>query len=615
MTATVDEASLRLEFGSVFEEDRALSRIHEELSQRYQYLSGRQALGQYLTESEETELKELEELKGPEVINRQKSLIARLEKLTQLVGPEIIKQWEIEAKQLLENATAARHQQQPSAAAVGPAGNRLVLNEAATILCCICGVAIESNETRMCLDCVRARSDVTDSIPRQGVIHLCKPCGRYEGERQWLKCEWESKELLALCLKKIKAFGDGSKAPRLVDAKFVWTESHSRRIKIQLTLQKEVIRNTTLQQQMIIEFKVAYKQCEDCTKSQTPHLWIAQVQVRQRAEHKRSLLYLEQLILAHHAHENCVNIVDNPDGLDFQFGKVQHANNFVNFVRNFLPVKVQAKATQQVSHDCKNNTYHNKYTTLLEIAGVCRDDLVFLKKSTASKLGGCSQIMLCERVSTGIRLRDPFTLRGCDIDNENYWKEPFEAFMRRRDLSQFVVMNVEPVDFGTVNKAGVAGRFLTGMMSSTEEKSTVKKSWGALSKNVLVEVELCKQSDMGKVDSSIMTRSHLGHILRVGDFVECFDLTKSNSKEGEKEYDSFIEKVPYQVIIVRKVPEKKVAKLVNFDLKELPKASATGQDVKVSATMALAHQEFLQDLQDDDEMQKNLATLIQNMKI
>ena len=52
----------------------------------------------------------------------------------------------------------------------------------------------------------------------------------------WTTAELESKELLSLCIKKIK----GLSKVKLVDAGFVWTEPHSRRIKVKLTIQKEV---------------------------------------------------------------------------------------------------------------------------------------------------------------------------------------------------------------------------------------------------------------------------------------------------------------------------------------------------------------------------------------
>ena len=52
----------------------------------------------------------------------------------------------------------------------------------------------------------------------------------------WLTCALESRELLSMCLKKLK----GLNKVHLVDAGFVWTEPHSKRIKVKLTVQKEV---------------------------------------------------------------------------------------------------------------------------------------------------------------------------------------------------------------------------------------------------------------------------------------------------------------------------------------------------------------------------------------
>jgi nonsense-mediated mRNA decay protein 3 len=51
-----------------------------------------------------------------------------------------------------------------------------------------------------------------------------------------VSCSLESRELLAICLKRLK----GLSKVHLVDAGFVWTEPHSKRIKVKLTIQKEV---------------------------------------------------------------------------------------------------------------------------------------------------------------------------------------------------------------------------------------------------------------------------------------------------------------------------------------------------------------------------------------
>jgi nonsense-mediated mRNA decay protein 3 len=58
----------------------------------------------------------------------------------------------------------------------------------------------------------------------------------------WVRCALESAELLALCLKHIK----GLKRVKMIDAGFIWTEPHSRRLKVKLTVQKEVMNGTLL---------------------------------------------------------------------------------------------------------------------------------------------------------------------------------------------------------------------------------------------------------------------------------------------------------------------------------------------------------------------------------
>lgn len=48
---------------------------------------------------------------------------------------------------------------------------------------------------------------------------------------EWVACTLESRELLGLCLKKLK----GLQKVKLIDAGFVWTEPHSKRIKVQIS--------------------------------------------------------------------------------------------------------------------------------------------------------------------------------------------------------------------------------------------------------------------------------------------------------------------------------------------------------------------------------------------
>ena len=125
----------------------------------------------------------------------------------------------------------------------------------------------------------------------------------------------ESPQLLAVCLKKI----NGLQKVRLVNAEFIWTEPHSKRLKVNLTVQKEVrcrqprprpvatspicvvqscncsmrtrvlrgmmrqvLKNAKLQQEFVVEFVIRNQQCDECQRSYTAHTWKAIVQLRQK---------------------------------------------------------------------------------------------------------------------------------------------------------------------------------------------------------------------------------------------------------------------------------------------------------------------------------------------
>lgn len=90
---------------------------------------------------------------------------------------------------------------------------------------------------------------------------------------QWIKCSLESRELLGLCLAKLK----GLNRVRLIDAGFVWTEPHSKRIKVKLTIQAEVLGGAVLQQVFIVDFVVNGQFCEDCHRVEAKDFWKANV--------------------------------------------------------------------------------------------------------------------------------------------------------------------------------------------------------------------------------------------------------------------------------------------------------------------------------------------------
>jgi len=88
-----------------------------------------------------------------------------------------------------------------------------------------------------------------------------------------------------------------------------------------------------------IEYLVQHGQCLDCAKLAAKNTWKALVQVRQKVPHKRTFLYLEQLILKHNAPKDTISIKEVRDGLDFFYSSKSHALKMVEFFASVAPIK------------------------------------------------------------------------------------------------------------------------------------------------------------------------------------------------------------------------------------------------------------------------------------
>jgi len=100
--------------------------------------------------------------------------------------------------------------------------------------------------------------------------------------------------------------------------------------------------------------------CPDCHKAQSPHTWVASVQLRQHGVgHKRTLYYIEQVILRRGAHANVISLKELPDGLDFFFANASHAKRFVEFLIQIAPIRA-ARSKKLIAHDDRSNIYNYK---------------------------------------------------------------------------------------------------------------------------------------------------------------------------------------------------------------------------------------------------------------
>ncbi|GMK56739.1 hypothetical protein CspeluHIS016_0305790 [Cutaneotrichosporon spelunceum] len=460
------------------------------------------------------------------------------------------------------------------------------------ILCADCGTVISSaNGAGLCVGCLRNTIDITEGIPKEAVINFCRGCERFLSPPQtWVAAQPESRELMAICLKKIAR---PLQKVRLIDASFIWTEPHSRRIKLKITIQKEVLANTVLQQTFELTLVVHTGQCPQCTRLAAKNTWKASVQVRQKVTHKRTFLFLEQLILKHSAHKDTISISEKRDGLDFFYAERNHALKMCEFLASVVPVRVKG-SEQLISSDTHSNTSNYKFTYSVEIVPVCKDDLVCLPKSLAKQWGNITPLTLCSRVGNTIHLMDPTTLQQTDITAPVYWRQPFTPLAQVSDLVEFIVLDIEPI--------GVhRGKWVLADAQVTRSQ----RSGG-------------HQYDDGMGDDGIYhTRTHLGAILQPGDTVLGYDLTNANFNNDEFEALD-MHRIPNIILVKKTYPNRrKKSKPRNWKLKSMAKEAEDGIEQSGFGRGAVGrrggvdtknverdYELFLRDLEEDKEMRQ-----------
>ncbi|GAW03493.1 NMD3-domain-containing protein [Lentinula edodes] len=463
------------------------------------------------------------------------------------------------------------------------------------VLCADCGTPIVPNSANLCVACLRNTVDITEGIPKQASVSFCRNCERFLAPPQaWVLARPESSELLALCLKKLK----GLPKVRLTEAHFIWTEPHSKRLRVSLTIQKEVLTNTILEQTFEIEYLVQHGQCPDCAKLAAKNTWKALVQVRQKVPHKRTFLFLEQLILKHGAQKDTISVKEVKDGLDFFYSQRSHAIKMVEFLTGVVPVRSKA-SEQLLSSDTHSNTANFKYTYSVEIMPICKDDLVCIPPKQARQLGNISPLTVCTRVGSSIQLLDPATLQTCEITSAIYWRNEFNSLATVTDLVEFTVLDVE-ADGRSRGKfvladaqVALAGAFRSG--AGQDEDSMDYES-------------------AGYTNQIYHTRTHLGGILQPGDTALGYFLTNSNYNSDD--FASLpAERIPDIMLVKKTYPNRrKKNKSRGWKLRSIGKEAGeegeTGSGRGVVGRLGGRDQKkveedyehFLRDLEEDPEM-------------
>lgn len=237
-----------------------------------------------------------------------------------------------------------------------------------------------------------------------------------------------------------------------------------------------------------------------------------------------------------------------------------------------LQVKTSKKL---IGTDVKSNIANYKFTNLVEVVPLCKDDLVYLPQKLARNMGNISRLVLVKNISNLIHFVDPLTGQTASMNNDVYWRDPLRpiiTFARSR-LANFVVLGKEAVHV---------------------EENASKRSTARQRKRI-ASVTLAKESDLGVNDDQLDEMSHIGYLLKAGDVCIGYELKDAQIVDDEADRARSDRKLP-DVVVIRKIygsvatSESEVAKKRIFTLQRLD----------VDVTQALSSRAAKKDKEHDD---------------
>jgi nonsense-mediated mRNA decay protein 3 len=368
------------------------------------------------------------------------------------------------------------------------------------------------------------------------------------------------------------------------------------RLKVRLTVQREVQQGTILQQSFTVTFIVRNQQCIECQAEFRQGSWKALIQVRQRVSHKRTFLYLEQQIIKHGAHRGCLSIETFHDGMDFYFPDKGKGARFIAFLEGVVPMKFKA-SKKLVGTDDKSNISNFKYTYIVEICPLCKDDLLYLPVKMARKMGNISRLALIKSVSNVIHLIDPLTGQTATMESEVFWREPIRPLITaaRSRVTRYVVLGKEPV-------------FLRENVS--------KKTPGKKQKSRLASLTVAREEDLGRNDDQCEEQSTIGYLLKSGDVCVGYDMKDSQFVDDEAEAMRAAGKLP-NVVMLRKLyggvatgesdaAKQRIWRLQRLDVAAAEKATSARKEKNAAETADMDEEDFMQEVEADKEMRQNM---------
>eukprot|EP00526_Cylindrotheca_closterium_P000563 CAMPEP_0113619668 /NCGR_PEP_ID=MMETSP0017_2-20120614/9990_1 /TAXON_ID=2856 /ORGANISM="Cylindrotheca closterium" /LENGTH=546 /DNA_ID=CAMNT_0000529253 /DNA_START=128 /DNA_END=1768 /DNA_ORIENTATION=- /assembly_acc=CAM_ASM_000147 len=416
------------------------------------------------------------------------------------------------------------------------------------------------NNANQCGTCLAQNFDLKSELERgpSGAVHptiyQCRKCRRYQKTPTYYEaCEPESPELLAICLKHIPALQQhgSSKQYKVKEASWIWTEPHSMRFKVKLTVQA-LVQNVLVQQRVMVELHCGWQQCPDCNREFTNRTWLAKVQLRQRRQDhgQKGLATLEQALRGNaNIRKHVLSIDASREGLDFFFLNLPQAQMFSNYLRKIAPMKVSS-SIKLVSTDSHSNTAHRKHNITCELVPLCVQDLVVIEKTCKNnKLAG--RLALILKVKSVVHAISASPLRSnleqnmVEVSPDAFYKyeKSYRVLQASNRLTRFTVMDVELCDDNDHHHQDAIAEY--------------KGPHSGVDKYALADVQVVRESEYGDSTAEILCCvTHLGHLLQPGDTVLGYDLA---TFVGDGDWDAQLNSqfVVPDVVLVKKVTPKK----------------------------------------------------------
>ena len=102
-------------------------------------------------------------------------------------------------------------------------------------------------------------------------------------------------------------------------------------------------------------------------------------------------------------------------------------------------------------------------------------------------MGGIGPLILVYKITTSVHVVDVKSMRTHEVAAAKFWENMFKPICTRERLSEFVVMNIEDVDFDV-----------------STSRAAAKQNFS------MVRVELMRAEDFGTTDNTFMVHTHLG---------------------------------------------------------------------------------------------------------